>query len=521
MCLCERDCLPPTPLSDHPPSLLTGRVWQVGAGPGDAGLITVRGRALLERADVVVYDRLVGAELLTFTRPDAELVDVFKTPGQHTLPQDQIHDLLIERARAGKEVVRLKGGDPFVYGRGWEEIEACYLAGVPCEVVPGVSSAIGVPTGAGIPLTLRGQASTVSLVTPSVGKGLPARELPYAAMAEMDTAVVLMGGARLEEVAKGLIAAGREGATPAAVIQEGTLPGERQVRGTLATIADVVHDEGLRAPMVLVVGPGAGLPRLDVNAPAAGFGPLAGRHVVVTRPSSASRQVISKLRGLGAHVIDSPLIRIEYLEADLPGPRSDHDWMVFTSLHGVEGLVRQLERQGLDARFFGTARIAAVGPKTAACLEAVGVRADLIPGEYRARALVKAIATEGKSRERVLFPCGTLAVDEVSDGLTQAGLEVHALHVYDTLLQPPNDAALDAFRSGVDAVLLYSPSAAKSLYSSGVDLDGVQIFCVGPTTADAARSAGLRVSGVPEIYGDEGMIESLLEMAGALRGPDG
>ena len=325
MCLCERDCLPPTPLSDHPPSLLTGRVWLVGAGPGDAGLITVRGRALLERADVVVYDRLVGAELLTFTSPDAELIDVFKTPGQHTLPQDQIHDLLIERARAGKEVVRLKGGDPFVYGRGWEEIEACYLAGVPCEVVPGVSSAIGVPTGAGIPLTLRGQASTVSLVTPSVGKGLP---------------------------------------------------------------ADVVHDEGLRAPMVLVVGPGAGLPRLDVNAPAAGFGPLAGRHVVVTRPSSASRQVISKLRGLGAHVIDSPLIRIEYLEADLPGPRSDHDWMVFTSLHGVEGLVRQLERQGLDARFFGTARIAAVGPKTAACLEAVGVRADLIPGEYRARALV-------------------------------------------------------------------------------------------------------------------------------------
>ncbi|HAT16785.1 MAG TPA: uroporphyrinogen-III C-methyltransferase, partial [Gemmatimonadetes bacterium] len=372
-------------------------MWLVGAGPGDAGLITVRGRALLERADVVVYDRLVGAELLTFTRPDAELIDVFKTPGQHTLPQDQIHDLLIERARAGKEVVRLKGGDPFVYGRGWEEIEACYLAGVPCEVVPGVSSAIGVPTGAGIPLTLRGQASTVSLVTPSVGKGLPARELPYAAMAEMDTAVVLMGGARLGEVAKGLIAAGREGATPAAVIQEGTLPGERQVRGTLATIADVVHDEGLRAPMVLVVGPGAGLPRLDVNAPAAGFGPLAGRHVVVTRPSSASRQVISKLRGLGAHVIDSPLIRIEYLEADLPGPRSDHDWMVFTSLHGVEGLVRQLERQGLDARFFGTARIAAVGPKTAACLEAVGVRADLIPGEYRARALVKAIAAEGKS----------------------------------------------------------------------------------------------------------------------------
>ena len=500
---------------------VTGRVWLVGAGPGDTGLITVRGRELLGRADVVVYDRLAGAELLTFARSDAELIDVFKVPGQHTVPQDRIHDLLIERARAGKEVVRLKGGDPFIYGRGWEEIEACYLAGVPCEVVPGVSSAIGVPTGAGVPLTLRGQASTVSLVTPSVGRGLPERELPYDAMAKMDTSVVLMGGALLEEVTKGLMAAGRDGTTPAAVVQEGTLPGERQVRGTLATIAGVVRDEGLRAPMVLIVGPGAGLPRLDVNTPAVGFGPLAGRRVVVTRPSFASRQVISKLRGLGADVIDSPLIRIEYVEAELSGPRSDHDWMVFTSLHGVEGLVRQLERQGFDARFFGTARIAAVGPKTAACLERVGIRADLIPGEYRARALVEAIVVEAKSGERVLFPCGTLAVDEVSHGLTRVGLEVQTLHVYRTLLQPPNDVALDAFRRGVDAVLLYSPSAAKSLASSAVDLDGVQIFCVGPTTADAGRSAGLRVSAVPDIYGDEGMIESLLEMAGALRGVDG
>ncbi len=494
---------------------MTGRVWLVGAGPGDAGLITVRGRELLGRADVVVYDRLAGAELLTFTRPDAELIDVFKTPGRHTLPQDQIHEVLIERARAGKEVVRLKGGDPFVYGRGWEEIEACYLAGIPCEVVPGVSSATGVPTRAGVPLTLRGQASTVSLVTPTVGTGLPERELPYDAMAKLDTSVVLMGSALLEEVTEGLMAAGRDGATPAAVVQEGTLPGERQVRGTLADITSLVREEGLRAPMVLIVGPGAGLPRLEGSTPSPGFGPLAGSRVVVTRPSSASRQVISKLRGLGAEVIDSPLIRIEYLEAELSEPRSDHDWMVFTSMHGVEGLLRQLERQGLDARFFGTARTAAVGPKTAACLERAGIHADLIPPQYRAKALVEAIAVEAKGGDRVLFPCGTLAVDEVSRGLTEAGLEVRTLLVYDTLLQPPNDAALDAFKRGVDAVLLYSPSAAKSLASSAVDCDGVQIFCVGPTTAEAARSAGLSVSGVPEMYGDEGMIQSLLEMTDA------
>jgi uroporphyrinogen III methyltransferase/synthase len=500
---------------------LTGRVWLVGAGPGDAGLITVRGRELLERADVVVYDRLSGAKLLTHTRPDAELIDVFKAPGQHTVLQDGIHEILIHRARVGREVVRLKGGDPFVYGRGWEEIEACYLAGVPCKVVPGVSSATGVPTWAGIPLTLRGQASTVSVVTPSVGRGLPDRELPYEAMAKMDTSVVLMGSARLEEVTEGLLTAGRDSATAAAVVQEGTLPGERQVRGTLATIAGLVREEGLRAPMVLIVGPGAGLPRLDGNSLAPGFGPLAGRRVVVTRPLSAGRQVISKLRGLGANVIDSPLIRIDYVQADLAGPRSDHDWIVFTSFHGVEGFLHQLERKGLDARFFGAARIATIGPKTAARLEAVGIRADLIPEEYRARALVDAVAAEAKSGERVLFPCGTLAVDEVSKGLIRVGLKVETLRVYDTVLQRPNEAALEAFRRGVDAVLLYSPSAAESLASSGVNLEGVQVFCVGPTTADAGRSLGLPVSGVPDIYGDEGMIESLLEMAGALRPRDG
>ncbi len=498
---------------------MTGRVWLVGAGPGDVGLITVRGRELLGRADVVVYDRLAGAELLTLTRADAELIDVFKAPGQHTLSQDRIHEVLIERARAGKEVVRLKGGDPFIYGRGWEEIEACYLAGVPCEVIPGVSSATGVPTGAGIPLTLRGRSSTVGLVTPSVGKGLPDREIPFDAMAKMDTSVVLMGGARLEEVTTGLMAAGRDAETPAAVVQEGTLPGERQVRGTLATIAEVVREEGLRPPMVLIVGPGAGLPRLDSKTPTPGFGPLAGRRVVVTRPSTASREVISELRALGAEVIDSPLIRIEYVEAQLPGPRSDHDWIVFTSLHGVEGLVRQLEREGLDARFFGTARVAAVGPKTAAFLERAGIRADLIPGEYRARALVEAIGVQAESGQRALFPCGTLAVDEVSRGLTRLGLEVQTLHVYETLLQPPNDAALDAFGRGVDAVLLYSPSAARSLVASGVDLDGVHILCVGPTTATEARSAGLPVPTVPDVYGDAGMIESLLAAHPPFRSP--
>ena len=220
-------------------------------------------------------------------------------------------------------------------------------------------------------------------------------------------------------------------------------------------------------------------------------------------------------------MIDSPLIRIEYVEADLSMSRSDHDWVVFTSLHGVEGFLLQLERQGFDSRFFGTARIAAVGPKTGARLERAGIRADLIPGEYRAQALVEAIGAGAERGQRVLFPCGTLAVEEVSDGLRGMGLEVQALRVYNTLLQPPNDAALDAFSRGVDAVLLYSPSAAKSLASSGVDLNGLQIFCVGPTTADVARSVGLSVSGVPDIYGDEGMIESLLKTAGALRVMDG
>ncbi len=244
----------------------TGKVWLVGAGPGAPDLITVRGRLLLASADVVVYDRLAGPEMLDYAAPDALLVNAGKAPGRHTLTQAEINQALVHHARLGARVVRLKGGDPFVYGRGWEEVRACADAGINCEVVPGVSSAIGVLTAAGLPLTIRGSARHVAIVTPSTGADVPERELPYRAIAELDSVVILMGRARLREVTRHLILAGKDADTPAAIVQDGTLPTERQARGTLGTLADIAEEHGIAAPAIVLVGEGAGVPDLAERA---------------------------------------------------------------------------------------------------------------------------------------------------------------------------------------------------------------------------------------------------------------
>jgi len=495
---------------------MSGGVWLVGAGPGDPDLITVRGRRLLERADVVLYDRLAGPELLSLTRPDAELIEASKAPGLHTLRQEEIQALMIERALAGKEVVRLKGGDPFVFGRGWEEVEACTEAGVRCEVVAGLTSAVAVATHAGVPLTVRGRACTVGIFTPSVGTGLPCRDVPYEALARLDTIVALMAGSRLGEIVDGLVAQGKDPDTPTIVVQEGTLPAERRVRAPLRAIADVVERAGLTPPLAVVIGPGAGLARVTHGSAATDDapGPLAGRRIVVTRPSGASRGLAAKLRRFGGEVIDSPLIQVEYVDVD-PWPDPDQlEWAVFTSPHSVWGLTRQLECRQLDARWLAGMRIAAVGPKTAGQLRRIGLRADLVPEVHRTHALVDAIGAEARPGQRVLFPFGTLAVRQVTEGLTGAGLGVRKHRVYDTLLRKPGAAAAVAFRKGVDAVLLHSPSAADALASSDLRLGGVRVLCIGETTAEAARAAGLPVHGVPEVHDDDGMIGCLLAVLG-------
>ena len=490
-------------------SAAAGRVWLIGAGPGDPRLITVRGLEALRSADVVIADRLVSSELLAEVRGGSEIIDAGKAPGRHRMTQDEINAELVRLALAGKRVARLKGGDPFIYGRGWEELEACRAAGVACEVIPGITSALAGPTAAGVPVTVRGEARTLGVLTPSTGASgdLDPREIR--ALARLDTLSVLMGRGPLRAFAASLIEAGKPGETPAAVVQDATLASQRVAVGTLSTIADEADRLGLRAPVIVVVGPVARYAeasREDL--------PLTGKTIVVTRPVTASRRLTEKLRARGAEVIEAPLIRIEYREPEVWHEPAAFSWVVFTSLHGVEGFRRQLERRGLDARCFGCAKVAAVGPKTASALRDLGVKADLVPDEHRAKALVAELSKRIGPGGRVLFPSGTLAMDALPDGLRAAGVEVAPLKVYDTLAGEIDGALRERVAAGVDAILLYSPTAARALADARMEVGPAKIGVIGPTTGDAARAAGLAVHFEAGVYSDEGMMEALEQSVG-------
>ncbi|MFN7375840.1 MAG: uroporphyrinogen-III C-methyltransferase [bacterium] len=487
---------------------LAGTIYLVGAGPGDPSLVTVRGAELLAAADVVVYDRLAAPELLSTVRADAELIDVGKCPGDHTMPQERINQELVRHALAGHVVVRLKGGDPFIFGRGFEELQAAREAGVPCEVVPGVSSAVAVPASAGIPATCRGVARTFAVATPQTGTGMPLGERDYAALAGIDTVSFLMPLSELRTLAAGLQRAGRNADTPAALIERGTTPRQKQVLATLGTIADAAVKATICSPAVLVVGSVAAL----ASDSAVAGGPLAGQSIVVTRPRTASGELTRRLRALGASVIDAPLIRIEYRDPpDTSWKRGPWGWVVFCSLHGVRGFWRALRREGLDARWLAGAKIAAVGPKTAAELRRCGLEPDLVPDEHRAAALARLFNDPGSGPSTLLFPCGTLAREELPEALRARGYSPHPMLVYNTLPARLDDDTLASLRTKVSAVLLYSPSAAQSLAACPVDLGGAQVVCLGPTTAEAARRAGFANIAVPGVYGDDGVIGLLLQ----------
>ncbi|MFO0830045.1 MAG: uroporphyrinogen-III C-methyltransferase [Phycisphaerales bacterium] len=493
----------------------TGHVALVGAGPGDPSLLTQRGAELLRKADVVVFDRLVCEDALALAPADAELIDVGKAPHAPSVAQETIHAILVDRARAGRAVVRLKGGDPFVFGRGFEELVACRAAGVECEVVPGVSSALAAPALAGVPVTERGVARSFAVVTARGGEGLPDAEPDYAALARIDTVVVLMGRERLDAIAARLVDAGKPSDTPAIVVERASWPDERRVSSTLGTIADAANSARIAAPAVLVVGATA------AHARAASMvrRPLDGMRVLVTRPRGASIDLVRHLRARGADVVNCPLIRIDYPEAAPPLPDlADFRWIVLTSLHGVRGFWRTLRAAGKDARSLAACRVAAVGPKTASELWSVArIAADVVPDEFRATALVRTLATTVRG-ERVLFPCGTLARDEVAAGLHAAGADVHELEVYDTVPIAPSAAARARIAAGVDAIVLYSPSATRSLVEHRVDIGAATIVCVGPTTAAEVRSTGLGEPLVPGAYGDAGVLATLDSLAATSSG---
>ncbi len=476
-----------------------GSVYLVGAGPGDPGLLTVRGLAALRSADVVIHDRLVSAALLNEASAGCVLIDVGKTPEQQDMTQDDINAMLVEHARAGRTVVRLKGGDPFVFGRGYEELQAIRAAGLTGHVIPGVTSALAGPAAVGVPATARRRARSVAVVTASTEDGTDV--LDYMSLARIDTVIILMGRRRLAEISARLVAAGKPPATPACCIERATWPFQRQAQGTLEDIAARAANAGLSPPAITVIGDVVACfenPRPDL---------LFGRRIVLTRPADHGGVLRSTLEAAGATVVHCPLIHIDHsrttaLCAALDGI-ADYSWIVVTSRNAVEALRNALAAQSADARYLAPCRIAAVGPGTARALASLGLTPDLIPTEYSARGLADALISENPTGH-VLYPHSSRADLALAHMLTTAGVRIDAVVAYDT--QPHTWTATQraAVTEGADAVCVYSPSAVASFITQDVPLRGA-LACIGPTTADAARQAGLRVDIVADPHDDAGM----------------
>jgi uroporphyrinogen III methyltransferase/synthase len=498
-------------------------VYLVGAGPGDPGLLTRRGAEVLARADVVLFDRLVDPSLLDLAPPEATRVDVGKRPGD-THHQEDVNALLLEHARRSACVVRLKGGDPFVFGRGGEEAEVLLEAGIDVEVVPGVTAAFAAPASAGVPVTHRGLSSSVTVVTGHSGDPTAEGAFDWDALASVGgTLVIMMGMAHRAEIARRLIAAGRPPETPVLVVYRGTSPGQSDVRTTLDRLGDV----GLGPPSTIVIGAVAGL---DLRG--AGSRPLSGRRIVVTRPRHQSRELRDRLVDAGAQVIELPVVAI----ADPPDGgtalraaaerASSYDWIVFTSANAVHRFARLLR----DGRSLGHACLAVVGLATAAALRAHHLVPDLVPEEATSEALVdtmpKAPLDDPEGRPgRVLFPRAVEARDVVGPGLRAKGWDVDEVDAYETVAAGPSDGVDGAkLRAASDAdVLTFASPSAVAHYRRLSDGRAVPpvVACVGPVTAQAARAAGFRVDVVASDHSAEGIVAALIDHLGAgSSGPD-
>jgi uroporphyrinogen III methyltransferase/synthase len=498
-------------------SARAGVVYLVGAGPGDPGLMTARSLELIASADVVFYDRLIPPGALDGARADAELVYVGKQPGVPSVPQGEIGARLIAAAQGGRSVVRLKGGDPFVFGRGGEEGEALREAGVTFEVVPGVTAGVAAPAYAGIPVTHRDDASAVAFVTGHEDPAKAETALDWDALARFPgTLVFYMGVNQLAENAAALIGGGRDSEQPAAAIERGTTAGQRTVEATLGTIAAAVEREGIGAPALIVVGAVAArrerLSWLERR-------PLHGRRVVVTRARAQASGLAAALRALGAAVIELPAIRIEPL-LEAPEVRAAaaavgaYELICLTSANGVELLFEAMAAADLDSRALAGATVAAIGPGTARALAERGILADVVPERSVAESLIEALADIEVERSKVLIARAAEARDVLPDALRERGAEVDVVAFYETVREQPDDEAIAA-AADADYVTFTSASTVRNLTEAlaGRFPGAARIVSIGPVTSGAARAAGLSVDVEAQSHDIDGLLTALLEDA--------
>jgi len=496
------------------------KVYLVGAGPGDPLLITVKGLRCIGDAGVIVYDRLVDDRLLAGARPEAEKIYVGKSSHGHTMSQAEINELLINKSREGKIVVRLKGGDPFIFGRGGEEAEALAARGIPFEVVPGVSAATAVPAYAGIPVTHRGLSSSLTIVT---GHEDPAKEISSIdwdrLAAATDTLVFLMGMGNLAQIAEQLISKGRPPTTPVALIREGTGPRQQTVTGTLADIADKASRHNLTPPVVIVIGDVVVLRdklRWFDNQP------IFSKRVLVTRASHQAGRLSELLSAQGAEPVELPAIAIQampdYNEIDKAlAALSDFDWIVFTSANGVDAFFNRLQEHKLDARELKGIQVCAIGPATAGALEERGVIADYLPREYISEGIIEGFADKDIRGKRFLLPRAEQSRPVLVEGLEHLGAHVVEIHFYRTTQPPESDSrGRQMLLDGeIDITTFTSSSTVRNLASLlGEDWQSVNnttVACIGPVTADTAAEAGLRVDVVAGEHTIPGLVQAIVE----------
>ena len=503
-----------------------GMVYLIGAGPGDPGLITVRGRAALMKADVVLYDRLGTEALMHLCRADARLIDVGKAPDRVAMSQDDTTALLVQLGKEGHVVARLKGGDPFVFGRGAEEAEALVAAGVPCLVVPGITSAIGAPSAAGIPVSYRAMATGFTVVTGHEDPAKDAEQNDWDVLAKLPhTLIVLMGMGRLPAIAERLIAAGRPADQPAAAIQWGTTPRQRSVVATLGTLPQRVQDEGLGNPAILVFGD---VVSREPGLARAGRGPLAGKTVVVTRARAQASDLRAALELMGAQAIELPVIRIAPVTAspELDGAIADiggYDIVIFTSANGVEEMAARMAERGLDARSLRPEQVVvAIGPATATALAGHGIRADVVPERFVGEAVLDALASTPVEGRRVLIARARDARPVIADGLRARGAQVDDVAVYETLAERPPDEVIE---QALDADIITFTSS--STVTNTLDLlddaqrarlaAGPLVASIGPVTSDTAREAGLQVATEAGDHDIPGLMRAVLQLAAQQR----
>lgn len=498
-----------------------GKVYLIGAGPGDPGLLTVKAREILEACDVVVYDYLANPVFLEYLKEGCKTIYVGKKSACHTLSQEEINQLLVDLARQGKKIVaRLKGGDPYIFGRGGEEGQALKKNGIPFEVVPGITSAIAAPAYAGIPLSHRDFTSTIGIVTGHERPGKAKSAIDWKGLASaMGTLVFLMGVKNLASICKNLIRSGKDPSTPAALIRWGATPRQQTLTGTIKSIPEIAEREGITPPAILVVGQVVSL-RDSLNW--FETRPLFGKRIVVTRARAQASEMIHRLEALGAEVVQFPTIRIvppgswDPLDAAI-NEVEIYDWLIFSSVNGVEAFFERLFKKGKDVRSLGGIAVAAIGPKTAEKVESFGVVPDLVPNDYKAEGLL-AVFPDGEGK-RILFPRSKVAREVLPDTLRQRGHRVDVVPVYETVMEKPASETLEDILSGhVDIITFTASSTVRNF----VDIMGgrqhvsalpssIKIASIGPITSHTLREFGLKVDIEPPVYTIDALITAIEE----------